>query len=443
MLKLYFPLLITCLVFLTQCQKDEGIVPDLSGEWFYSGDTISFSWNLGRTKKDDIVTSSIEQRGQLIYTENFYDSDNISLSIPNECRSGVLNISSQLPSNDDKKVMTQVYYLEKPYGPISLSYFPPVPMVGSIVEASCTVEDISDDTWFRWSLEDQLIWEGYRKDGGERISFFGPRKRGSYTLELELFPGPIISDRDITPHSETMEIFFNETADSDGKLNSDNWQSLFFCDGTNTDRGRSYIGQSSEKALAFVAGNDLTPQVVGGDRGYGFTSESFLKYDGKILQGQGSTHALIQARMILYPPLGGEPEDKTVQIFSSKDGKGLYSYSLFMKEGNLLFSLGQNDKYVRSLLEFPSLLEGIPFWLSLVVEQKEENLLIRWYLNYILMKEEKFESFILPQVFSGGGNTIWGRENYHSFEGVLLEWGFNGEPGEVKRFEKEMNYEYR
>lgn len=354
--------------------------------------------------------------------EEFLVGETVVLPIPEGTENGIINVICHCREN--RECLSRYYYLNEAYGTILMETFPPLPMVGSIVQARCYPEGIGDDAYCRWFLEDELLGEGYLSQGGGDICFYGPQKKGSYSLRAELFPHEPLERGDVSPWAGRTEIFFDERAERAGVQLSGPWTHLFLCDGTHIDRGAS--ARDGGGAMDLVGRNLLGPTVAGGDRGYRFGSDSYLKYDGKMLQGLGAARGMVYMKMALDPSAGQRVT--TEQIFSSRDGLDQFSITLFRKEESFLLSLGSQGGFVRSRLDFPPGLGEEPFRLGLEWEKREEKLLIRWYLDTILIKEDILVGLAVPVRFSGGGSTVWGREYYPSFRGVLFEWGFAETP---------------
>ncbi|MBN2628620.1 MAG: hypothetical protein JXA95_18295 [Spirochaetales bacterium] len=422
------------IVLFSQCLPPEerwaALVPPSRGSWYYRGDSLSLLLNNPREHEpSDRIICYLEKGNLTLQGGNFSYDENISLPIPEETESGILTFSAFETGSGGGQSKTDIYYLERKYGHIGISSYPPLPMAGSIVEVHCTVENPGKNPYIRWTLEGKALGEGYFSDGWDRYCFFSPPKKGNYTVKAELFPGKPLAESDLSPWTGEGEIFLNEIADEEGLLSAGEWDNLFYCDGTHIDRGINGMNADAGWVLNSLDEKNLSPVILDGDRGYGFSPDSTLRYDGKLLEGINGPLSRITSRILIKRP-AGTGSDETAQIFNTRDGTGDFGFTLFLRDNQLQLSwqLG-SDRFLRSYLEMDDSLYNRPLRLTVEVNQTEKALLIRWYLDDILRREDPFEGQYLPPYYEGGGRTVWGKGDtgYPSFEGVLFEWGFKSD----------------
>ena len=431
--KSFIPL--ACLAFLfffSQCSflTEDNVLFILprEGMWLHSNDAISLipASRKGRSAEKD-VTVIIEQKSAILYENHFSCQDPVILPIPEGAQSGIMRISCYPRGESEQIQSVDVFFQKQDYGELEILYYPPVPMAGSIVEAVCSFDSGSENPYVRWRLDGRILQEGFRSEGADRFCFYGPGEKGNYSLTAELFPDKPLNGTELSSLYGDCEIYFNDIPDRDGVLEPGEWEHLFYCDGTHIDRGLGLNGERESDALVYAGSRSLDPFCLQGDSGYEFGSESILRYDGKILQGKGlEGKSKLAVRIILNIPDDSAAE--TVKILETTDGTGDYGFDLFRVENSLMLSFhSETDRFFRSKYDFDQDLYNRPIWLSLDIEPHGKDLLIRWYVDGILEREDFFRSLVIPREFSAGGKTVWGSDGtgYQSFEGVLLEWGFS------------------
>ena len=405
MKKYLMTLVCVAAVFLfPQCrnQSEEAslvILPD-EGSWFFGGEDILLVPVVGdENDLPDKIFCTLEQGGVTLFVNSYPYDKTINITVPEKGKSGILHLSCAFPDFPDMTRSVDLYYFKHSYERPEISYYPPVPMAGSIVEAICPLETEGDDPYIIWEMDGRPLGEGYVSEGADRLCFYGAREKGSYTLTAEVFPDRPLKGGDTSPLRGECEIFFDEIPDREGLLDPGEWENLFQCDGTHIDRGNAWEGTEDKGALTYLSSRSLGPFFYEGDRGYAFGSSSYLRYDGKILQGRKSGHSRLSVRMILKKP-EAERDGQTVQIFNTRDGTGDFGFSLFRRGNSLLLSSQSgSDRFFRSEWDMGYDRYDRPFWLSMEVVQKSENLLIRWFVDGILEKEDLFEGMILPGNF--------------------------------------------
>ncbi len=397
--------------------------------WLHSDDAISLipASRKSRSAEKD-VTVVIEQKSDILYENHFTCHDPVILPIPGGAQSGIMRISCYPRGESDQIQSVDVFFQKQDYGEPEILYYPPVPMAGSIVEAVCSFDSGSDNPYVRWRLDGRILQEGFCSEGADRFCFYGPGEKGNYSLTAELFPGKPLNGTELSPVFGDCEIYFNDIPDRDGVLEPEEWEHLFYCDGTRIDRGLRQIGERDKDALSYLGSHSLVPFCLRGDSGYIFGADSFLRFDGKILQGEAlEGNSKLAMRIILNKP-DDDSALETVKILETTDGTGDYGFDLFRVGNSFMLSFhSETDRFFRSKCDFDQDLYNRPFWLSLEILPHGKDLLIRWYVDGILEREDVFRSLVIPREYSAGGNTVWGSDGtgYQSFEGVLLEWGFS------------------
>ena len=134
------------------------------------------------------IFCTLEQGNSILFIDSYPYDKTINITVPDRAESGILRLSCAFPDFPDETRSVDFYYFKQEYERPEISYYPPIPMAGSIVEALCPLDAKGDDPYIKWEMDGRPLGEGYVSEGADRLCFYGAREKGGYTLTAEVFP---------------------------------------------------------------------------------------------------------------------------------------------------------------------------------------------------------------------------------------------------------------
>ena len=381
---------------------DAVINTSVKGSITAPGETFDIEIRLedDRTQTDFISLRIMDSYGEEVYATEFsgsYMNDFYTqLNIPENLDSGRYDLELVLYSQDEEVAADRfVFYISESGNYIkAITTFPPVFYPGSSGLVIADFESPEASAWVRWTLEDELITEGYLSAGYERINLKASEAEGIYRLQAELYPydpsiyedTPAMDEPSVKRYVSVYVKKDQLPADLEFSPDSD-FTNLYHFRGNFINTGRNsgspdpvLFGEAFLNVERGVFGYLIAP-----DSGLSF-NESLLPLDWGVLQPFSVMFSIV--------PQWGDTDFNGDTLFFSRSGDENYTLHIKLSSDGSLHSEFRAGDSAYELSTEPGLVKNrMHSELSLAVEPDGDYLSLALYSNGILVSTETFRNY--------------------------------------------------
>ncbi len=334
----------------------------------------------------------------------------ISLSSPSESQ---YSVRFRVFDNDDiviKDEMVSFFYSRETLSIRGLTPFPNVFEPGGLGLIFFDA-DGSGDSWVRWSIDNEIIEEGYFKEYTDGFIWKAPLLAGVYGLKMELFPVEPLYTKNGTfpftsPLRSELEVFVTDVSEQDPSdlYPPESYSTLIHFKGNIVDLGTNINTITSVGSLQIKREGDKLGYYLKEDTGYSIDG-NILPMSSNILMPFSVTfsYCLDYSQGDAYFL---NIKDDNNPIFSIKtNSSGVLISELFQSGTNISSISGISPEKYNEV--------------TLSVLPDEGSIAFLWYGDGILISSGIFD--YIPTIPNGNYKSIIGVEN--GFEGLLDEFG--------------------
>ena len=261
---------------------------------------------------DTLEITVFTESGIIIYSDtvssvNIESKKSRKIELPEDSIRGLYHIKIRLLKSGLQVLedTRSFFYDDDEYSLESIKSYPPDPVPGEkiILKADYTSPDFSNP-WFRWTVEDEIVSEGFAAANGNTAAVDPPSSSGVIAVAVEMFPfKPSKSGFDdfISFFKSETVVFISEKnrERSNEFKDSSNYLSLFHFRGEIEDAGfiaSSYPGKSSVIV-------DGTPELdfKNSFYGYSFSAEEYVTAEYETSPLRRGSYIPMTVRMRLLP----------------------------------------------------------------------------------------------------------------------------------------------
>ncbi len=284
----------------------------------------------------------------------------LSMALPEDLEPGLYYLQFEVWGEGVLLSESEVYFFisDGDFRIVSIETYPPNVVPGDTVTARVfPVYPGEMDPWLRWTLDGEVLLEGYLSEIGETVDFAITGDEGLYSLKGELFP--VMSDESLVSLAYAYTDLFvspasEEEADREPPENSEYSFYVSF------DQGADEL--PVEEGSVAVIGN---PDASADQEGYVFSSEDGIVYQfsGLPLDSEGSVSDFSLHLDFTYEKLPLQGEWRLISIGSAEDGF-------------VLFYNGTNQMFYAGFSRFPEEYSSVP--LSVFPENGQVSLTLEY-----------------------------------------------------------------
>ena len=378
---------------------------------------ISLDYDETVVVPDSLEIAFLDDQGKEISEPQIIKGDDLnrplpslSLASPDEGQYSVRIRAFDIESTLLKEEIVSFFYFSKALSIKGLSAYPNVFTTSSQGLIFPDVEG-PDNSWVRWSMDNEIIEEGFLGQYRDGFVWLAPDQEGVYGLRMEIFPfepkGAINGTYKFSsPLRSDIEIFVTSkgTVDPGSLFPSASYSTLIHFNGIVEDQGTQVSEISTIGSPKIKRVGDRLGFYLENGSGYKINQNILPLLDGNILPFS------VTFSYFLFDSL----KDANFLDVSS-NGDNLFSIKTD-EDGVLvgeLYQPGSNIKDISGIL--PEKYNEIT--LSLVPGL--DNIIFQWYGDGILLSSNEFK--YKPGTLDSNYISVLGADN--SFEGLLDEFG--------------------
>lgn len=271
--------------------------------------------------------------------------------------------------------------------------------------------EASDSSWVRWSIDNEIIEEGFLGQYRDGFIWQAPLLEGVYGLRMELFPvEPVYTANGTFPFTSPLrsdiEIFVIKTITSDplDLYPAESYSTLIHFKGIIENQG-TFQNEITPIGLPVIS-------KIGDKMGFYLNKGSGYLIDGNILP---VTDGVLMPFSVTFLYYLGEPQFNSSFLDITADGNELFSINTNVS-GALEVEIFQS---IGNISNFSNIMPEKYSEITLSVLPADNIISFHWYGDGMLLSSEVFD--YKAELPDGDYRSVIGAEN--GFEGLLDEFG--------------------